>query len=59
MKKKISKLSFVIPCYNEKNNLSKLISDLNRFALDQKVNYEILIIDDGSDDNSSLIVKKN
>ena len=58
MKKKISKLSFVIPCYNEKNNLSKLISDLNRFALDQKVNYEILIIDDGSDDNSSLIVKK-
>ena len=58
MKKKISKLSFVIPCYNEKNNLSKLISDLNRFALDQKVNYEILIVDDGSNDNSSLVLKK-
>ena len=43
------KISIIIPCYNEKNTLIKII---NRIILSLKNHnfkfYEILIVDDGS-----------
>jgi dolichol-phosphate mannosyltransferase len=54
MKKKINKLSIVIPVYNEKNNLlpltKKLIFSLKTFK------YEIIIVDDNSNDGSQKIL---
>ena len=54
MKKKLNKLSIVIPVYNEKNNLlpliKKLIFNLKNFK------YEIVIVDDNSQDGSKKIL---
>ena len=51
-------LSFVIPCYNEQDNLLAL-TDAIRAAVDPlKLPYEVVITDDCSKDNSWEILKK-
>lgn len=45
-------LSVVIPAYNESGNIGALVTEINQ-ALSGVVNYEILIIDDGSNDGSA------
>ena len=54
------KISIIIPCYNEKNTLIKII---NRIILSLKNHnfkfYEILIVDDGSSDGTTEIIKEN
>ena len=51
-------LSIIIPAYNEekriKNSLTKLI---NFIESNNKLNFEIIIIDDGSRDNTNSIIK--
>ena len=50
------KISFVIPCYNEKNTISTIVDQIkNSFQL---IEYEILIIDDYSTDGTRDILKK-
>ena len=49
----MSKL-IIIPTYNEKENIEKII--LNVFSLD--VDFDILIVDDGSPDGTANIVKE-
>ena len=53
----IRSISIVIPIYNEQNNIIQLIKEV-RSALEKKINYEIIIIDDGSDDNTYEVVNK-
>ena len=53
----IRNISIVIPIYNEQDNIIKLIKEV-RIALEKKINYEIIIIDDGSDDNTYEVVNK-
>ena len=53
----IRNISIVIPIYNEKNNIIQLIKEL-RASLEKKINYEIIIVDDGSDDNTYEVVNK-
>ena len=48
----ISNISIVIPIYNEQDNIIQLIKEV-RVALEKKINYEIVIVDDGSDDNTN------
>ncbi len=54
------KISIIIPCYNEKNTLIKIINkiilSLNNYNFKS---YEILIIDDGSSDGTTEIIKEN
>ena len=54
------KISIIIPCYNEKNTLIKII---NRVILSLNnhnfKSYEILIVDDGSSDGTTEIIKEN
>ena len=47
-------VSIIIPTYNEKENIEKIIRKI--FSLDKV--FHILIVDDGSPDGTSAIVKK-
>ncbi len=52
-------LSIVIPCYNEQKNIK--IGKINEVILylnKQKYNWELLIVDDGSTDNSRDLIRK-
>lgn len=52
-------LSVVIPSYNEMANLQKGPLDKVKHYLDkQKYNYEVIVVDDGSDDGSREFVQK-
>jgi len=52
------KLSIIIPCFNEKNTiniiLEKIIKNLNNYKI---INYEIIIIDDNSNDGTKELLK--
>lgn len=50
-KKDIS-LSIVIPLYNEQENIPRLIKELDDFLKNFNKEFEVIIIDDGSSDNS-------
>ena len=54
MKKKIS---IIVPAYNEKNNISALISETNKILFNTKYDFEIIFIDDGSKDNTLEEIK--
>ena len=53
----IRDISIVIPIYNEQDNIIKLIKEV-RASLEKKINYEIIVVDDGSDDNTYEVVNK-
>ena len=54
------KISIIIPCFNEKDTIIKII---NKIILSLKNHnfrsYEILIVDDGSSDGTTEIIKEN
>lgn len=52
-------LSVVVPSYNEMANLQKGVLDkISHFLSKQKFSYEVLIVDDGSDDGSTEFAEK-
>ncbi len=52
-------LSVVIPSYNEMANLQKGVLDkVEHFLSKQKYSYEVIVVDDGSDDGSVEFVEK-
>ena len=53
----ICDISIVIPVYNEQDNIIQLIKEV-RATLEKKINYEIIIVDDGSDDNTYEVLNK-
>ncbi len=53
------KLSVVIPAYNEERNLNKgLLDEVSDYLEKSGLDYEVLIVDDGSIDNTREIIKK-
>jgi dolichyl-phosphate beta-glucosyltransferase len=51
-------LSVVIPCYNEMANLQKGVLDkIDHFLNHEKFNYEVIIVDDGSTDESIELIE--
>ena len=57
LKKKKTKLTIVIPCYNEEKTLRSCI-DRVRDISDSHLSLEIIIVDDCSGDNSYQIAKE-
>ena len=47
-----TEISFVIPCHNEAANLKPLVAAIREAIGPLKTNYEIVITDDCSTDNS-------
>lgn len=51
------RLSIVVPIYNEKNTIKKMVASVRKVDLG-KVAKEIILIDDGSEDGSAELVKE-
>ncbi len=49
------RLSIVVPCYNEKENLPLLLEAFNNVLMDYPI--EVIIVDNGSTDGSSEIIR--
>lgn len=50
-------LSIVIPAYNEADRLPKTLGIINDYLASTQYTYEILVVDDGSRDNTSEVAK--
>ena len=52
-------ISFVIPCFNEEDNISDVINEIESAIISfSNIFYEIIIIDDASKDNTLKIIKE-
>jgi undecaprenyl-phosphate 4-deoxy-4-formamido-L-arabinose transferase len=51
-------LSVVIPVFNEEENLAELIRRCLDVCKEMKISYEIILVDDGSEDRSADIITK-
>lgn len=51
-------VSVIIPCYNEEKYIKKLKNKILSIKKKKKLNLEIIVVDDGSTDNSSKIVNQ-
>ena len=49
-------ISIVIPIYNERENLEPLIAQINAAMALWQGSYEIIVVDDGSDDGSDQLL---
>lgn len=54
----LSSLSAFFPCYNEEENLKKLVDSTCSFLSTVAKKYEIIIVDDGSTDQTKKIIAK-
>lgn len=50
-------LSVIIPAYNEEKRIVKTLLSVDKYLSERDYDYEILVIDDGSRDNTVTIVK--
>ncbi|HLO57547.1 MAG TPA: glycosyltransferase family 2 protein [Bacteroidales bacterium] len=51
-------ISVVVPLYNEAESLPILVEWINRVMVDNNYSYEVIMVDDGSDDGSWNIIEK-
>ncbi len=49
--------SIILPCLNEKDNLKLLISEIQNIL--KNINFEIIIIDDNSEDGTEQMIAEN
>ena len=54
----MSKYSLLIPTYNERDNISLLIYMIDKFLTQNKIDYEIIIVEDNSPDGTINCVKE-
>src|SRR4030042_6397841 len=50
-------LSVVIPAYNEEKRIGKTLREVNRYLEKQNYEYEILVVDDGSKDDTVKVAE--
>ena len=56
---KDSKILLIIPAYNEEENILKTVNTIKDYNKKNNTNYDILVINDGSIDNTSKICHDN
>lgn len=54
----MKKISIIVPCYNEEENISIFYNELNNTFKKINAKYEIIFIDDGSKDRTLSKIKK-
>jgi len=52
------KVSVVVPSYNEVESLPELCNWIDDVMIENKFSYEVIIVDDGSTDDSWEVIKK-
>lgn len=52
------KVSLVVPCYNEENNVKMFFDEVNTVMTQAHLSYEIVFVDDGSKDNTFKNLKE-
>ena len=59
MSNKVDNIEFslIIPCFNEQDSINTVIEMLNRNFRD-RTNFEIIIVNDGSTDNTSSLINE-
>ena len=57
MQKKLD-ISVVVPLFNEAESLPELVAWIDRVAVDNSLTYEVLLIDDGSSDDSWKVAEE-
>lgn len=54
----INSISFIVPCFNEKDNIIETIKQIEYSVIDiDNLKYELIIIDDASKDNTLKVVQ--
>jgi dolichyl-phosphate beta-glucosyltransferase len=51
------RLSIVIPAYNEEKRLPKTLESIDEYLVKQEYDYEILVVNDGSTDDTAQIIE--
>lgn len=56
----MEKISIVVPCYNEEKNIKNFYEEMTKTLekVKEKYNYEIIFVNDGSNDATEINVKK-
>lgn len=54
----MKKLSVIIPAYNEEKRIALTLKDVDAYLEKQSYDYEIIVIDNNSKDNTSAVVKE-
>ena len=49
-------LSIIIPCYNEKKTIFKIVNQIKKL---KRIKKQIILVDDGSSDGTRQLIKKN
>ena len=51
------KLSIVIPCYNEAQDIAKNVDTVKEYLDSKGFDYELLLVNDGSKDNTKEVIE--
>ncbi len=54
----LKKIDIIIPCFNEAQNIPKIIAEIEQVFWSLSYSYEIIFVDDGSTDNTILVLKE-
>src|SRR3989338_888637 len=55
---KVHQVCFMVPCYNEENNVVDAMESIQKAAQTYRLDYEILVVDDASADKTAQIVRQ-
>jgi glycosyltransferase involved in cell wall biosynthesis len=55
----MSSVSIIVPAYNEEEGISTTLADIKTALSDQLINYEIIVVDDGSSDGTADAVRRH
>ena len=57
LKKELNKLSVIVPAHNEAENLRPCVLGIEKILEENKINREIIVVNDNSTDNTNQILE--